>query len=274
MEPVATREVKEYFEEESSSYERIRWKGSFVSRYDYIVTKESLTSLVERVEILLDLGCGPGVWLENLSDRYKIGVGVDISRQMLRISRGKGLGNTNFIVADCHNLPFREGAFEAVISSRVFIYLDLDRALSETKRVLRNGGYVVLLVQNERRSMYHMLRERLRKSSRFLKNASYLTTHMLLGEVSRYFTVLQTRGVIFHEHISPSSLDSRPVSLLLRLYLKMLYFVEKKLANTFLKHFYASSIAIKARKVSNASRHRPPDGVHQPPSVQIGNSGT
>src|SRR4030042_3804763 len=125
MEPVVTKKVKEYFDEESSSYERIRWRGSFVSRYDFVVTKESLASLVEESEVLLDLGCGPGVWLENLSDKFKIGVGVDISRQMLKMSKKRGLSNANLVLADCHSLPFRKGIFDAVLSSRVFIYLDL-----------------------------------------------------------------------------------------------------------------------------------------------------
>jgi len=247
-----TKDVQKYFDEESSSYERIRWRGNFVSRYDFKVTREALTSLMDKTEAFLDMGCGPGTWLEEYSKHYGMGVGVDLSKKMLQICKRKRLPNVSLILADCHRLPFRERVFDTILSSRVFIYLNLETALNETKRVLKNNGNFILLIQIERRSLYFKLREYLRKSEKFLENANYLTAHDLIMRVSKHFQVCQTKGVIFHEHISQNALTLCPTAFLLNyLYLKLLYVLEKYFSTSFLKYFYASSIAIKLRKASS-----------------------
>ncbi len=251
-----TRDVQEYFDRESTSYESIRWRGNFVSRYDFKVTREALISLLDRAEYFLDIGCGPGVWLEEFQQEFEMGVGIDISKKMLEICKEKRLPNLSLVLADCHQLPFRDNVFSTILSCRVFIYLDLQRALNEAKRVLRNDGSFILLVQVKRRSIYHSLRERLRKSGKFLQTANYLNAHELMSKIIKHFKVCRTKGVIFHEHISQRALALRPTAIVLNhLYLKPLYVLEKHFSPSLLRYFYASSLAIKMSKTDKHQIH-------------------
>ena len=248
------KEVIEYFDKESHMYEGIRWRGNFVSRYDFSVTKEALMPLLNGSDFLIDLGCGPGTWLKEFHRNHKRCVGVDISREMLKLCMKKHLPNVDVVLADCHKLPFRDQVFDTTLSSRVFIYLDLGKALRETNRILKDNGSLVLLVQVERQSLYFKLRERLKKSIKFLEKADYLTAQILLAKVSEHFQIDQTKGAIFHEHVSQHALASRPIALLLFSYLTMLFLLERKFSVSFLKYFYASSIVIKANKFTKTNQ--------------------
>jgi ubiquinone/menaquinone biosynthesis C-methylase UbiE len=65
-------------------------------------------------------------------------IGVDVSFGLLRKARNRGL---TVILADAHALPFRNGAFDTVLSGNgVFRYLDYARAFAECSRVIRIDG--------------------------------------------------------------------------------------------------------------------------------------
>jgi len=212
------------------------------------------TPIMNESKSFIDLGCGPGTWLNEFHEDHTWCVGVDVSSEMLKLCLRRRLPNVDLVRADCHRLPFRDQVFDNALSSRAFIYLDFGKALREVNRILKNKGSIVLLVQVERQSLYFKLRERLKKSTKFLETADYLKAHILLTKVSEHFQVEQTKGVIFHEHISLRALVSRPIALLLCLYLKMLFLFERKYSVSFLKYFYASSIAIKAKKLQKQVR--------------------
>jgi len=251
-----SRDIKEYFDNESSIYERIRWRGNFVTEYDFDVTKEALRSLMDNdSEFFLDIGCGPGIWLEEFCTKKKICVGIDISDKMLKICKRKHLPNVDLVVADCHKLPFRDEIFTSILSSRVFIYLRLEEALKEVKRVLKEKNCFILLVQIERKSLYFKLWRFLKKSKKFLENANYLTAYDLIERVSKHFQVKTTKGVIFHEHISMQA-SSLPfiIFILNYLYLKPMKALEMRFSNSFFKYFYASSIAMKLCKGTDSPR--------------------
>ena len=91
---------------------------------------------------ILDLGSGTGYLGEKLSPADV--VSVDISIDMLRRARLKSKGE--FVVADAHRLPFKEGRFDAVVSS--FAMHEVARpfeVLSEMFRILRPGGEIAVM---------------------------------------------------------------------------------------------------------------------------------
>ncbi len=72
---------------------------------------------------------------------------MDISIRMLKMARerGKDLGNTRFVNADAHDLPFEDGAFDSVVALDLLCHLgNPSRALREFHRVMREGGLLVL----------------------------------------------------------------------------------------------------------------------------------
>lgn len=114
---------------------------------------------VERLEIghgshVLDIGCGPGTLtatFARLVGQNGAVIGIDFDPQMIRLSneRAHRLGLTAWTthqVADCTNLPFRAGAFDACYCERVLQHLSHRKpayALGEAMRVTRPDGRIV-----------------------------------------------------------------------------------------------------------------------------------
>ena len=96
---------------------------------------------------VLEVGCGTGLLLERLCRRGD-GVGVDVSTGMLKRA-SKRLGRKaagNLVLADAQRLPFNDQSFDSAVSVFALTAVpDLDAALAEMVRVVREGGTVVLV---------------------------------------------------------------------------------------------------------------------------------
>ena len=93
---------------------------------------------------LLDVGCGSGAAAAFL-DRRPLH-GCDRSPAMARAARARGVRVT---LADAAALPYRDGAFDGVLSLGLIEYLpDPAAALAEMRRVLAPGGRLVLSAPN------------------------------------------------------------------------------------------------------------------------------
>ena len=89
---------------------------------------------------LLDVGCGGGVFLRRALETGCTGVGVDHSREMVRLARRITEGRASIVQAEAEQLPFEDGAFTAVSSIVAFFFFpDPVAALREFRRVLDRG---------------------------------------------------------------------------------------------------------------------------------------
>lgn len=92
----------------------------------------------------LDLGCGTGAVLEELS-AFSDPIGLDMSPLALQFCRERGL--SRLLIGRGEWLPLRSESVDAVIALDVFEHIDDDEAaFREAVRVLRPGGVLVLSV--------------------------------------------------------------------------------------------------------------------------------
>lgn len=117
-------------------------------------------------ERVLDLACGTGNLVIDLSAAGYRACGLDLSPYMVRITRRK-LRRQGLDVPLCRGraqaLPFADGAFDAVVSTFPAEFILHAATLSEVARVLRPGGRAVVIAEArlEGRSLLRRFIERL-----------------------------------------------------------------------------------------------------------------
>jgi len=144
------REKPRLFDEWPEAYDR--WFttpiGSLVRRYEAELILDLLNP--KRGEIILDAGCGTGIFtLDILASGSKV-VGLDLSRPMLMRAGEKLKGSPFHIVsADILHLPFPEGSFDKVVSVTALEFIeDGKEAVGELFRVTKKGGRMVVATLN------------------------------------------------------------------------------------------------------------------------------
>ncbi len=98
---------------------------------------------------VLDVGCGPGAFLEALSDRVGekgMVYAVDIQEPFISMARKladeKGLKNVSFAVSREDSIPYGSGIVDTAIMVTTLHELEGDSTLREVRRVLRAKGLV------------------------------------------------------------------------------------------------------------------------------------
>jgi len=93
---------------------------------------------------ILDVGCGTGATM-SLLERYGEVTGIDISSKALAYCQEQG--RSRLCLADGQSIPFSDGSFDLVTALDLLEHLEReDAGLREAWRVLKNGGYAVLVV--------------------------------------------------------------------------------------------------------------------------------
>jgi SAM-dependent methyltransferase len=130
----------------------------FRSEYDYALFEyyrsAKVLAVLDRAGVtvrgrVLDAGCGGGGMPLSLAEHADVVVGIDPIDRFgdagVRLARERGLAHLHFVRADGMALPFREGAFDLVLSHAVIEHVpDAARYLAECRRVLADGGRVYL----------------------------------------------------------------------------------------------------------------------------------
>lgn len=100
-------------------------------------------------EKILDIGCGSGVIAKEFAKKGGEIYGFDLSSRAVEYARSRNIRNTNFILADAHNIPFKSNYFDVVVGCEVIEHLlEPDRMIAEIARVLKNGGRLLLFTPN------------------------------------------------------------------------------------------------------------------------------
>ena len=96
---------------------------------------------------ILDVGCGSGLFLQEVASQASIVVGIDISRKLLLKAnqQAKAYPNAFALQADGDHLPFINGFFDVVFAFTVLQNMPQPAvALVEWKRVVKEKGSLVI----------------------------------------------------------------------------------------------------------------------------------
>jgi len=101
------------------------------------------------VELFVDLGTGAGRMLEIFADRYKAGVGYDLSHDMLAIARtnleNAGVAHAQVRHGDLFSLPLESETADIVCLHQVLHFLaEPEAAVREAARLLKPDGRLII----------------------------------------------------------------------------------------------------------------------------------
>jgi ubiquinone/menaquinone biosynthesis C-methylase UbiE len=103
--------------------------------------------------VVLDIGCGAGYGVNELSVVAQTIIGIDIWRDGIYYAHRKYMGNGNYLIASALNLPFRDSCFDLVTSFQVIEHIegkDVNRLLTQVSRVLKDDGVFIVTTPNRR----------------------------------------------------------------------------------------------------------------------------
>ena len=148
-----------FFNSWAKTYDR-----SFLLGYWLRRMQADVVSFVEKSKglKLLDVGCGTGELLLMLSEKLENPglYGIDISKNMLMIAEKKLGGKALLKISDVESLPFKDNEFDYVITCEAFHhYLNQNKAINEMKRVLKDGGKLIIADVNFFFDIFHRIFE-------------------------------------------------------------------------------------------------------------------
>ncbi len=97
--------------------------------------------------VVLDVGCGSGLFIDKVSDKAKIVIGIDVSRKLLNKAKEKAnvRGNVYVLQADADHLPFCNKFFDRTFAFTILQNMPLPKkTLKELKRVAKPEGKMVV----------------------------------------------------------------------------------------------------------------------------------
>ncbi len=158
-----------------------------------------LTAQLGRTEEkrVLDIGCGNGALLQQLSGRIASGTGVDASVNMIAQAKKRcaAQSNLDFATIVGPHLPFPDDSFDVVVSLLSFRYLDWDPMIAEILRVLKPGGRFLVVdmvaAPVELREVPALVEGKVRGITQRVSKARYGTALKRMVTDSRWQTMLK-----------------------------------------------------------------------------------
>src|SRR5262245_10295510 len=141
------RAAQAYFQSHAGEWDRIRALHVAEAQVETVVS-EALGN--GPFDLFLDLGTGTGRMLELFRDRYRRGLGIDLSPAMLAYARTKleraATLRAHVRQGDIYDLPLADQTVGAAVMHQVLHFLrDPQGAVREAARVLAPGGQLLIV---------------------------------------------------------------------------------------------------------------------------------
>ena len=101
-------------------------------------------------EVLIDIGCGTGSFLEKASAFYDYAIGIDLSAKMLRIATKRKTANTDYVLASSSSLPLKNSSSDCTVSiSTAKAGSNLSSFIADLRRIGREDSLLALTLFQE-----------------------------------------------------------------------------------------------------------------------------
>ena len=111
----------------------------------YITKIQTAVAMVRVADVVIDIGCGDGVFVQYARERGGRVIGLDPSLEGLRLARSM-VGGGGLCAASARHLPLPAQMADLVMMIDVVNYLDeCDEVVAEAARVLKPGGALVIM---------------------------------------------------------------------------------------------------------------------------------
>ena len=100
-------------------------------------------------KIVLEVGCGTGLFTKALAGTDNAIVAIDISERLILKAKQRVVsGHVNFLVGNAYETGFKSESFDFIVGCSSLHHLDVPVALKEFLRILKPGGRVLFTEPN------------------------------------------------------------------------------------------------------------------------------
>ncbi|MHC1586571.1 MAG: class I SAM-dependent methyltransferase [Candidatus Hecatellaceae archaeon] len=193
--------LRAFWDKTSESYDE--WFHSERGERIFRLEAEALLRMLEDLKpgLLLDVGCGTGLFTKFLEGRGWKTLGVDYSAGMALKAKGKGV---NILLADACRLPFQDEIFNLVLLFTVLEFVGCEgEALREARRVLKPDGRLLVAVHNLANpwNLYRKARGMLKASSAYRFARLYTAGRLVKVLAEAGFRVEKSCSAVFHPYL-------------------------------------------------------------------------
>ena len=155
------REIRNKYDYSSDAYDTLYRDEQEAKIRTALSTLENVPA--EKLDLVLDVGCGTGLLFRHIIERANLLVGLDMSRNLLEKASIKISCKAALILADADHMPFTEGSFGTVFAITLLQNMpDMNVTLREIDRVAKRNALIIatgLKKSFEKREFLTLLRK-------------------------------------------------------------------------------------------------------------------
>ena len=154
-------------------------------------------------ELILDAGCGTGIFTADILETGARVVGLELALDMLRLAMTRCPGRTfQSIIGDMQRLPFADASFNKATSITAIEFIqDAGIAVKELFRVTKPGGSIVVATLNSLSPWAHRRKEAAQKGHSLFRHAIFRSPDEM-KRLSPVKGMVQT-AIHFEKHDDP-----------------------------------------------------------------------
>ncbi len=174
----------DYWNLMSNTYTHNQWFKSDVALFDYKLTKQILLHYLNprKSDVILEVGCGSGIWTKLIATRCKKLIALDISKAMIKRAKlYANKKNVKFLLSDISSLLINQ-KFDKIFAVRSFEYVkDKPSVIRKFRDMLNDNGKLIVITKSKPCMWDLICKRKWHKDNFWQEKVSYSTLCKLLS---------------------------------------------------------------------------------------------